>query len=224
MPIYKIPLTKSLSYRQTKVAVIAAFVIGIVLSSGQIYLDYFSQKDELNKLISDVLITANRAAFHAAYNLDSNGATQLSEGLVSNVSIVSAIIYDDRGGMLGLADKPSSTQSTPFKRWLFGKPQTIEQPLFDNIIYPKPVGKLIVVVDPTLAADTFIRRSAVVLTSGILRNFALTICLISLFYFTLLVDFVELRYIPKFVLFSRVQAMVQQHTANVCSPANSRPM
>lgn len=184
MPIYKIPLTKSLSYRQTKVAVIVAFVIGIVLSSGQIYLDYFSQKDELNKLISDVLITANRAAFHAAYNLDSNGATQLSEGLVSNVSIVSAIIYDDRGDMLGLADKPSSTQSTPFKRWLFGKPQTIEQPLFDNIIYPKPVGKLIVVVDPTLAADTFIRRSAVVLTSGILRNFALTICLISLFYFT----------------------------------------
>ena len=184
MPIYKIPLTKSLSYRQTKAAVIVAFVIGIVLSSGQIYLDYFSQKDELNKLISDVLITANRAAFHAAYNLDSNGATQVSEGLVSNVSIVSAIIYDDRGGMLGSADKPSPAQSTPFKRWLFGKPQTIEQSLFDNIIYPNPVGKLIVVVDPILAADTFIRRSAVVLTSGILRNFALTICLISLFYFT----------------------------------------
>ena len=79
MPIYKIPLTKSLSYRQTKAAVIVAFVIGIVLSSGQIYLDYFSQKDELNKLISDVLITANRAAFHAAYNLDSNGATQVSQ-------------------------------------------------------------------------------------------------------------------------------------------------
>ena len=184
MSIYKIPLTKSLSYRQTKAAVIVAFVIGIVLSSGQIYLDYFSQKDELNKLISDVLITANRAAFHAAYNLDSNGATQVSEGLVSNVSIVSAIIYDDRGDMLGSADKPPPAQSTPFKRWLFGKPQTIEQPLFDNIIYPQSVGKLIVVVDPTLAADTFIRRSAVVLTSGILRNFALTICLISLFYFT----------------------------------------
>ena len=43
-------------------------------------------------------------------------------------------------------------------------------------------------------------------------------------FITQLVDFVEIRYIPKFVLFSRVQAMVQQHTANVCSPANSRPM
>lgn len=184
MPIYKIPLTKSLSYRQTKVAVIAAFVIGIVLSSGQIYLDYFSQKDELNKLISDVLITANRAAFYTAYNLDGNGANQVSEGLVSNVSIVSATIYDDRGGMLGSAKKPSTSQSTPFKRWLFGKPQTIEELLLDSSIYPQAVGQLVVVVDPTLAADTFIRRSAVILTSGILRNFALAICLISLFHFT----------------------------------------
>ncbi|MBT4164415.1 MAG: response regulator, partial [Porticoccaceae bacterium] len=184
MPNYKIPLRKSLSYRQTKAAVIAAFLIGIILSSGQIYLDYFSQKGELNELIDDVLITANRAAFHAAYNLDSNGAEQVSEGLVSNVSIVSAAIYDDRGGLLGSAEKPSTSQSTPFKRWLFGKPQTIEQLLLDPVIYPQSVGQLLVVVDPTLAADTFIRRSAVVFSSGILRNFALTICLISLFYFT----------------------------------------
>ena len=184
MQNYKIPLRKSLSYRQTKTAVIAAFLIGIILSSGQIYLDYFSQKDELNELIDDVLITANRAAFHAAYNLDSNGAEQVSEGLVSNLSIVSAAIYDDSGALLGSADKPSTSQSTPFKRWLFGEPQTIEQLLLDPIIYPQAVGQLLVVVDPTLAADTFIRRSAVVFTSGILRNFALTICLISLFYFT----------------------------------------
>ena len=181
---YKIPLRKSLSYRQTKAAVIAAFLIGVILSSGQIYLDYFSQKGELNELIDDVLITANRAAFHAAYNLDSNGAEQVSEGLVSNVSIVSAAIYDDRGGLLGSAEKPSTSRSTPFKRWLFGEPQTIEQLLHDPVIYPQSVGQLLVVVDPTLAADTFIRRSAVVFTSGILRNFALTICLISLFYFT----------------------------------------
>ena len=184
MANYKIPLRKSLSYRQTKTAVIAAFLIGIILSSGQIYLDYFSQKDELNKLIDNVLITANRAAFHAAYNLDSNGAEQVSEGLVSNVSVVSASIYDDLGGLLGSAEKPITSKSTPFKRWLFGEPKTIEQFLFDPVIYSQSVGQLVVVVDPTLAADTFIQRSTVVFTSGVLRNFALAICLISLFYFT----------------------------------------
>ena len=184
MPNYKIPLRKSLSYRQTKTAVIAAFLIGIILSSGQIYLDYFSQKDELNELIDNVLITANRAAFHAAYNLDGNGAEQVSEGLVSNVSVVSASIYDELGGLLGSAEKPITSESTPFKRWLFGEPKTIEQLLFDPVIYSQSVGQLVVVVDPTLAADTFIRRSTVVFTSGILRNFALAICLISLFYFT----------------------------------------
>lgn len=184
MQHYKIPLRKSLSYRQTKTAVIAAFLIGTVLSSGQIYLDYFSQKNEINELIDNVLITANRAAYHAAYNLDSNGAEQVSEGLVSNVSIVSAAIHDDRGALLGAAEKPSASQSTPFKRWLFGKPKTIEQLLLDPVIYPQAVGHLRVVLDPILAADTFIKRSVVVFTSGILRNFTLTICLISLFYFT----------------------------------------
>ena len=108
----------------------------------------------------------------------------MSEGLVSNVSVVSASIYDELGGLLGSAEKPITSESTPFKRWLFGEPKTIEQLLFDPVIYSQSVGQLVVVVDPTLAADTFIRRSTVVFTSGILRNFALAICLISLFYFT----------------------------------------
>ena len=153
MPNYKIPLRKSLSYRQTKTAVIAAFLIGIILSSGQIYLDYFSQKDELNELIDNVLITANRAAFHAAYNLDGNGAEQVSEGLVSNVSVVSASIYDELGGLLGSAEKPITSESTPFKRWLFGEPKTIKQLLFDSVIYSQSVGQLVVVVDPSRGVD-----------------------------------------------------------------------
>ena len=137
MQNYKIPLRKSLSYRQTKVAVIAAFLIGIIISSGQIYLDYFSQKDELTELINDVLITANRAAFHAAYNLDSNGAEQVSEGLVSNLSIVSAAIYDDSGALLGSADNPLTSQSTPFKRWLFGEPKLSNNGYLIPLFIPK---------------------------------------------------------------------------------------
>ena len=112
MKPYQIPFRKSLAYRQAKGAVITAFIIGIVLSTGQIYLDYFSQKDEINKGISDVLITANRAAFHAAYNLDVAGAEQVCEGLVSNKAIVSASIFDDSGIQIAAVENLPATDSS----------------------------------------------------------------------------------------------------------------
>ena len=184
MKPYQIPFRKSLAYRQAKGAVITAFIIGIVLSTGQIYLDYFSQKDEINKGISDVLITANRAAFHAAYNLDVAGAEQVCEGLVSNKAIVSASIFDDSGIQIAAVENLPATDSSNLIKLFFGNAQTTENVLIDESIYPKAVGRLVVVVDPSLVADTFIMRSLVVLSSGILRNFALAIGLLTLFYFT----------------------------------------
>ncbi|MBT3504760.1 MAG: response regulator [Piscirickettsiaceae bacterium] len=161
-----------------------AFIIGIILSSGQIYLDYFSQKDEINKSISDVLITANRAAFHTAYNLDITGAEQVCEGLVSNKAIVSASIYDDNGIKIAGVANSQTYQSNKLIKLFFGDAQTSENILKDTSVYPKAVGRLVVTVDPSLVADTFITRSLVVLSSGILRNFALAITLLILFYYT----------------------------------------
>ena len=72
----RIPLRDSLSYQQSKLAVIVAFTIGIFLSTIQIALDYSAERAELNESIANIIATANRSAFHAAYNLDETGARQ----------------------------------------------------------------------------------------------------------------------------------------------------
>ncbi len=181
----RIPIRQSLSYRQTKNTLIAAFSIGLILSSAQIYLDYFSQKSEIRGSVRHVLSTAETSAFHAAFNLDEAGALQITRGLVSNQLIVRSTIKDNFGEVLGEATTEASRDISTASRWLFGEQQEISVQLFDEAQYNQPVGELMILVDPSLNADTFVRRSTVVFLSGILRNFILAICIMTVFYYTI---------------------------------------
>lgn len=182
---YKVPLRKSLAYSQTKVAILTAFFLGLILSSGQIYLDYFSHKSELNQSIQNILATANNAAFHAAYNLDEIGASQITSGLTSNAPIVSATITDTDNNVLGSSTSTITQRYSAPTRWLFGEPQNLNQALLDVRIHDQEVGKLRLVIDPVQNAETFFNRSVVVLILGIVRNFILALILIALFYFSI---------------------------------------
>ncbi|MBT6116061.1 MAG: response regulator [Porticoccaceae bacterium] len=182
---YKVPLRKSLAYSQTKVAILTAFFLGLIVSSGQIYLDYFSHKSELNQSIQNILATANNAAFHAAYNLDDIGASQITSGLTSNAPIVSATITDTNNNVLGSSTSTTTQRYSAATRWLFGEPQTLNQLLLDRSIHDQEVGKLCLVIDPVQNAETFFNRSVVVLILGIVRNFILALILIALFYYSI---------------------------------------
>lgn len=180
----RVPIRKSLSYRQARNAVLVAFVIGVVLSSAQIYLDYFSQRSDIQESVRNVISTANRAAYHAAFNLDEVGATQITRGLVSNAPIVDAAITDHGGLVLGAAHRDDAEAISAASRWLFGEPQHLAIELLNTAEHPEPVGSLNVTVDPALTADSFLRRANVVFLSGVLRNFVLSICMVAVFYFT----------------------------------------
>ncbi len=180
----RIPIRNSLSYRQMRNAVVVAFTIGLVLSTAQIYLDYFSQRNEIRGSVQHVINAAESGAYHAAFNLDETGASQITRGLVSNQLIVAATIKDNLGQVLGAAKEEEVRDTSVASRWLFGEEQTIEVQLFNPSQFSEPVGQLSATVDPSLDAETFVRRSTVVFLSGILRNFVLAICLIAVFYFT----------------------------------------
>ena len=184
-PDYKVKLRDSLSYRQMRNSVIVAFFIGLVLSSVQIYLDYFSQKNELSTLTSNVLLTANNAAYQAAFNLDEIGAEQITEGLVSNQAIVAATISDNTGNILGGAKQKIELDRSPFVTWLFGDPQVIRETLFNSDFHNQAVGELLVTVDPARNAYTFLQRSSVVIFSGLIRNIILALCLIAVIHYTI---------------------------------------
>ncbi len=182
---YKVKLRDSLSYRQMRNSVIVAFFIGLILSSIQIYLDYFSQKNELSTLITNVLQTANNAAYQAAFNLDEIGAEQITEGLVSNQAIVAATISDNTGNILGGAQDNVEFERSPLDTWLFGNPQVIQETLFNATFHNQAVGELLVTVDPARNAYTFLQRSSFVIFSGIIRNFILALCLIAVIHYTI---------------------------------------
>ncbi len=184
MNALRIPIRQSLSYRQTRNTVIVAFVIGVILSSGQIYLDYFSQRSEIQDSVRNTISTANRAAYHAAFNLDELGATQITRGLISNAPIVRATILDHSGEVLGSAERESLTDVSAASRWLFGASEDISIELLNELEHRDPVGSLGLTIDPALTADSFLRRATIVFLSGFLRNFVLAVCLIAVFYYT----------------------------------------
>ena len=180
----RVPIRHSLSYRQTRNAVIVAFAIGVILSSAQIYLDYFSQKSEIEDSVRNIVSTANRASYHAAFNLDETGAKQIARGLVSNAPIVNATITDHENQVLAEASRSDRGDISGTSRWVFGEPRVISIQLLNEAEYSEPVGILSVTVDPALTASSFIQRAKVVFLSGIVRNFILALCLITVFYYT----------------------------------------
>lgn len=184
MPTTQIPIRKSLSYQQTKQTVIVAFIIGLVLSSAQIFIDYFSEQAKLSKSISNILETANSTAFHAAYNIDETGAQQITQGLVSNIPIVEATIVDNFGSTLGSASNNNNIETSRLDKWVFGSSRVVTRQLIDPAIHDQTVGELKIIIDPSLMAESFLQRAGVVFASGILRNTILALAIFAVFYFT----------------------------------------
>ncbi|MEM7360946.1 MAG: ATP-binding protein [Pseudomonadota bacterium] len=179
-----IPIRKSLAYQQTKQTVIVAFIIGLVLSSAQIVIDYFTEQAKLSKSITNILETADSSAFHAAYNIDETGAQQITQGLVSNIPIVEATIVDNFGAILGRAENANTTESTQLDKWVFGSSRVITRPLNDPDVHAQSVGELRITIDPSLIAESFLQRAGVVFASGIVRNTILALAIFAVFYLT----------------------------------------
>lgn len=179
-----IPLRKSLSYQQTKNTVVVAFIIGVILSSVQIYIDYFTEQSQTQESVNNALATADSAAFHAAFNIDETGALQITRGLVSNHPIIEATIADDTGKILGTALNNKHPATPAIYARIFGPLETITHTLHNETIHPESVGQLRIVVDPSLTAESFMQRALVVFLAGFVRNIILAISIFLVFYLT----------------------------------------
>ena len=175
-----------LSFKLAINAVFVAFMIGVVLTTGQIWLDYFSEKKQLEGSVSRALATANQSASHAAFNLDASAAVQITRGLVSNLPIVEARIEANFGDTLGSSNQEVQPTSW-LSRKLFGERELIVSKLYatDGEDEAQFVGTLSLLVDPALNASGFIERSVFAMALGLLRNFILSICIIFVFYISL---------------------------------------
>lgn len=186
-----IPFRKSLSYKQARNCLLVGFLIGLVLSSVQIAIDYSTHKNEIFGKVDHLVSSAKRSASYAAYNLNDKAANQLVSGLVAYGPIVEAKIIDDFDDLLGSA-KQSDLPNVPFHlRWIFGGKRHIEVELLDINGTNVSPGKLSLVLDLAVTADVFMQRSLVVLALGIIRNFLLALMLVYVFHLTITKSLLE---------------------------------
>lgn len=181
----KIRFTKRLFFRQTRNAILAAFILGLVVSLIQIIFDFTSEQKRIDETVLQVLNTTKESASQAAYNLNSELASRVVKGLFEYQAIYSAEIKDDFGRELAALERPLISH---YLTWL-GPFIEADQNIYKINLYVNEgqtiVGEMRVRVDRFLIAEDFIDRAWLVILAGIFRNFVLAIVFGILFYMTL---------------------------------------
>lgn len=174
-----------LSFKQARAAVIITLLIGVGFSALQILWDLHGERHQIDRTVNQVLATVRESATQAAYGLDETLAERVVSGLFEYEPIYRARLRDDFGNILARQHRQQSSSNLRWlTTWMFGDNQHYEIPLTIGDSADL-VGYLEIDVDTGLIAAGFINRSALILASGLVRNFLLGIALTVFFYIAL---------------------------------------
>jgi len=178
---------KGISFRLAKVGILAALLIGFIMSAVQIYIDFQLQKENISDLVDRIMQVSTPPAQRAVYTLDNVLANEVAQGLMTHDFIVNVVIKDEIGSILAVANKPRMETNTLWiTRQLVNDLSITKESLFmpDNS-GASAQGELLFVVDMNAAFQTFYSHSLVSVTLGFLRSAILVALLFIVFYFTL---------------------------------------
>jgi len=175
-------LTRSLSFKQARAAVITGFALGIGFSIIQITADMRNEIEQIDKTFTQSLRAFEETAFQAAFGLDKDLAQTVVNGLFQQPAIVEATIVDSYGDvMYSRSRRPEEKSLSWLADGLFGETKFYSTRLSGGSS-GFHAGDLSVRVDPNVIATAFFRRSGLILSFGILRNVSLAIILTVLFH------------------------------------------
>ena len=192
---------KSLSFKQTRNAVVIAFCLGVIFSLIQISHDFTKAKQEIELNMSQVIKSVERSASKAAYALDQEFGKEILEGLFQYQSIVKAEILDDDAEVLVALERPLRKHKLrPLTSAIFGHKKVFSSSLLTNVPIIDPdspeiltrSGELHLVVDTYYVGYRFIEQAIVILISVILMNIFLVISLLIFFHNFLTKPFLKL--------------------------------
>ena len=109
-----IPFTPRLSYKQTRLTVIVAFMLGTLLSMIQVGFDYLSQNASIDREIRALLQISHNPAARITYNIDAELAQELALGLLNSPAVIHAELIDNSGLILASVSRPRSESA----RWM----------------------------------------------------------------------------------------------------------
>ncbi|MBO6276760.1 MAG: hybrid sensor histidine kinase/response regulator, partial [Pseudomonas sp.] len=178
-----IKLTHRLSFKQAKLTVLVGLILGTLLSLLQIGIDYASENAAIDREIQSLLEISHNPASRIAYNLDSELAQELLQGLVRSPAITAAQLLDNDYLVLSaVQDLPETGRYRALSDSLFGANRSFDQRLYFNHLPEQSMGVLHLEVDTYPFGKRFLQRAEVTLLSGFIRSIVLTFILLGLFY------------------------------------------
>ena len=178
-----ISLTQRLSFKQAKLTVLAAFILGTLLSLIQVGMDYASEDASIDREIHALLQISHNPAARIAYNIDAELAQELVLGILRSPAVIRAEIVDNSDLVLASASKPAvQSRYRIFSDFLFGERRLFNDPLFVDRAPDESLGVLHLEVDTYAFGSHFLQRALLTLITGFARSLLLSLILLVLFY------------------------------------------
>lgn len=181
-----IPLTQRLSFKQARNTVLMAFFLGLILSVLQVVWDYQQQSQGIDDDVQAIMEISRTPAARIAYNIDTELANELTQGLLQSPSVMRAEIIDYNGVPLAsLRRTPLPAAARGLSDLLFEATRIYSQDLRVNHDPDEELGLLRVEVDTYHYGKEFLSRAWTTLLTGFVRTLLLSISLLVMFYFML---------------------------------------
>ena len=174
---------ENISLRLARVAVVAALLLGLTLSTIQVVADFREQAEQLDAVVHQVLAVAQRSAVPAALRLDDRLSGEIVDGLLSYPFIDEGRIVSDMGHVLAAKSKTHVQSATMWlTRRITEAHVTYRVPLHAPDDPSRVYGELSISVDRDRALSGFFDRSLVIVGLGVVRNMALAFLLFLIFH------------------------------------------
>lgn len=188
----RVPFRKRLSYKQARNTVLMTFLLGLVLTGGQIFVDLLQLQKRTDSLVGQVLRTLQEPAAEAAYAFDKALAARVLNGVFEYKPVYQAELRDDFGSVLASRlRQPSDGALKWLAEMLLARDRQYAIPLV-IARHGQTVGELRVVIDRHDVAVEFFERAGVVLGAGVLWTVGLALILVVMFYLSITKPFLRL--------------------------------
>ena len=174
----------SLSFKQMLITMFAAFVIGILASLIQLYIQFKEDQTAFDQTLSQVINISKQSAMQATYNFDDEAAHQAIVGMFEFTPIYQVHISESFGTTLARQSRPPTTGSLD---WL-AKALLDESKTHSVALVRKQngktriVGKMDVWVSNYTIAEQLYRQSLRIFLSTSIQAILLALVLLDLFY------------------------------------------
>ncbi|MCU1715518.1 putative bifunctional diguanylate cyclase/phosphodiesterase [Pseudomonas sp. 5P_3.1_Bac2] len=182
----KLELKNSLSLKLLRVVLLAALIVGVLLSFAQIVYDVYKTRQAVANDAHHILGMFRDPSTQAVYSLDREMGMQVIEGLFQHDSVRMASIGHPDEPML--AEKSRDPVNIP-TRWLtdpiLGKEQQFTTQLVGRGPYSEYYGDLNITLDTAPYGESFVTNSVIIFISGVLRALAMGLVLYLVYHWLL---------------------------------------